>query len=404
MNKKILLILLIVFCTLTITGCGNTNSNNDLDNEKGENKENKTKQMEKVEVNSILATSENYAVVLGKDGITYVINDNGIVEGNIPSTAALAYQINDNGYVFQIGESYKKIYDKSGKELIVSKSSESYYYGISPDNYLIRSVKQDDFENGTSYIYQVVDIDGKVIKDNIRKDLESDANGSFSVTYLGENIYFIKDKDTPYLYNIKTGKYNKIEYGDVEYSSCTPKNSNNNWIKCYSKINQDSIRINNAIIKEDLNVLKVDTYDIAIDNNYYYKDKDKSIYSYNGEKIKELTSGDGLKSVLFKDNKYYVSSGTYYYYVMNKSFEQEKEPIKLGKSVKAVTKYGIIVNKDSSTRQSALYDFDGKLIKDFNDLYLYDPQDFIAKTFIDGKDNNTLPVNLKTAETITIYK
>ena len=84
MNKKILLILLIVFCTLTITGCGNTNSN-DLDNEKGENKENKTKQMEKVEVNSILATSENYAVVLGKDGITYVINNDGIVQGNIQS-------------------------------------------------------------------------------------------------------------------------------------------------------------------------------------------------------------------------------------------------------------------------------------------------------------------------------
>ncbi len=403
MKRKVLSIILIGLIIIGLTGCGEKNNMSGIDNNHNKQEE-KNEQKEKIEVNSVLATSENYAVVTGKDGITYVIDKNGIAQGNIANTAAQAYQINDQGYVFQIGDSYKKIYNKTGKELINSKSSESYYYGISPDNYLIRSIKQDDFENGSSYVFQVVDVNGKVIRENIKKDLGTDANSSFSVTYLGENIYFIKDKDIPYLYNIKSGKFNKIEYGDIEYSSCIPKKTDKNWIKCYSKITSNSIRIDNAIIKEDLSVLKVDTYDIAIDNNYYYKDEDKSVYSYNGDKVKELTSGDGLKSSIFKDNKYYVSSGTYYYYVMNKSFEQEKEPIKLGKSVKEVTKYGIIVNKDSSTRQSALYDFDGKIIKDFNNLYVYDSQDFIANTFIDGKDNDTLPVNLKTAETITIYK
>ena len=401
MKKKLLSFLFIGVLILGLTGCGGNNNKNigKSDNKKGQNA-----QKEKIEVNSVLATSENYAVVIAKDGTTYVIDKDGNVQGNIPNIASQAYQINDNGYVFQIGESYKKVYDKTGKEIISSKPSESYYYGISPDNYLIRSIKQDDFENGSSYVFQVVDVNGKVIRENIKKDLGTDPSSSFSVTYLGENIYFIEDRDVPYLYNIKTGKHNRIEYKDIEEGSCEPKNDSNNWIKCYSKITPNSIRVKNAIIKEDLSVLKVDTYDIAINDNYYYKDEDKSIYSYNGEKIKEISAGEGLKSAIYKDNKYYVSSGTYYYYVVSKSFEQEKEPVKLGRSVREVTKYGILVNKDVSTRQSALYDFDGNLVKDFGELYVYDPQDFIAKTFIDNKDNDTLPVNLKTAETITIYK
>ena len=115
MKRKILSFLFIGVLILGLTGCGGNNNKNI---EKSDNKKGQNAQKEKIEVNSVLATSENYAVVIAKDGTTYVIDKDGNVQGNIPNIASQAYQINDNGYVFQIGESYKKVYDKTGKEII----------------------------------------------------------------------------------------------------------------------------------------------------------------------------------------------------------------------------------------------------------------------------------------------
>ena len=404
MKKKLLSILLMGVLIIGLTGCGKNNTSTSDSNLKNDTKVNKTDNLEKVEAVSVLATSENYAIVTGKDNETHIIDKDGVSQGTIKNIAAVGHQINNNGYSYVLGESYNKIFDKEGNELFSSKSSESYYFGISPDNYVIKSVKSSDFENGNSYTFQVVDMKGKMIREDVKKDLGTDANSSFSVTYLGENIYVITDGGNDYLYNIKSGKSKKLENNELDYYTCKSRKTDGKWMKCYSKITEDMIRVENTIIKEDLSTIKVDTYDLTMDSKYYYKSNEKSIYDYEGNKIKEVTSGDGLTAVFAKDNKYYVASGTYYYYVMNNKFEQDKEPVKLGRSVKTITKYGIIVNKDSSKRESALYDFDGKLIKDFNNLYAYDPQDFIAKTFIDGVDNNTLPLNLNKAETIAIYK
>ena len=231
---------------------------------------------------------------------------------------------------------------------------------------------------------------------------------AYSINYLGGNIFsiggFISGMGNleQYLLNAKTGEIKKaeVEIGISDFSTREDKD----YVKHSIELDNGMIVVNESVlIKEDLTCVEFNNK-IAINEKYYYDEDAKTICNYDGTVAKEITEGDGITNIYYADDKYYVSSGTKYYYVMDNNFEQIKEPIKLGKSVNAINKYGVIVNKDVTTRQSALYDFEGNLLYDFNNYYAYDPQDFVARTFIDSVSNDTMPVNLNTGEVLTIYK
>ena len=415
MKKKILslgVIAVLIVMLISLTGCGekesSNNQNNVVTNESEVSNQISKEEMQKLEVEKVYATSENYAVVRGKDLKIYIIDKEGIVQGTVnDAISTTVFMINKNGYVSQVSNNNSKVLDKTGKVIFESSGTEYYKYGITPDGYLLKRTTESDFETGSSEKWSVIDINGNIVHE-LSGEVVQNHMRAYSINYLGGNIFsiggFISGMGNleQYLLNAKTGEIKKaeVEIGISDFSTREDKD----YVKHSIELDNGMIVVNESVlIKEDLTCVEFNNK-IAINEKYYYDEDAKTICNYDGPVAKEITEGDGITNIYYADDKYYVSSGTKYYYVMDNNFEQIKEPIKLGKSVNAINKYGVIVNKDVTTRQSALYDFEGNLLYDFNNYYAYDPQDFVARTFIDSVSNDTMPVNLNTGEVLTIYK
>lgn len=402
MKKNVILFLIVIIC---FCGCSEKKQeqNDTLEVEKvlEEYEEEQALNIEELKINKLLAISKNYAVVSDTDNDIYIINsDNkleGIIENNNDSSI---YQINDSGYVYQSINGKDYVYDKNGKIVLSEQNDEKYFYGISKNNYLIRRVKNSKNSLKEEYSYEVVDIDNKVIISDLKKEIGIKEKGAISVVYLGGNIYVVTSKNKEYLYNIKTNKNKSIE--NLNYVDCSNKIADtNNYEKCYDEI-ENMIRIDNnkIVIKEDLSVIKLSKYDILLDDNYYYSDSDNVIKKYDGTVIKNMNTYK-VTDALKKDNLYYLATNKGIV-ALDKDLKEINEAKKLGKSIKKLTKYGIIVNKNSERRESIIYDYNLNIIKDLDNLYLYDIEDFVAKVFIDGEKNDLLPFNIKTKETIDI--
>ena len=408
MKKKILgfgVIAVLIVMLFALTGCGNNDSDtntNKQDNVVTDEKEISKEERERIEVKKVYATSENYAVVAGEDLKIYIIDKEGIAQGTVENALSTNhFMINKDGYISQVTNNDSKILDKSGKVLFESSGTEFYKYGITPDGYLLKRITESSFESGSSQKWLVIDVNGNIIHE-LSEDISKQMQTGYGLMYLGGNIFCKQGLDGRYyLLNAKTGEMKATDYSDFNRFKLT---EDKNYVKYSMEINDNMIVVNESLlIKEDLTCVEFKNK-IAINEKYYYDQDAKSICNYDGTVVKEITEGNGIANIYYGDDKYYVSSGTAYYYVMNNNFEQIEEPVKLGKGVSGINKYGIIVKKDVTTRQSALYDFEGNLLYDFNNYYAYDPQDFVARTFIDSVSNDTMPVNLNTGEVLTIYK
>lgn len=404
MKREFIILALILIC---FSGCNDSkNEKNDtLEVEKVleeyEEEYQEKLDIEEIVINKLINTSKNYAIVSDQNNDVFIINSDNKLEGKINNNNdSTVYQINDNGYVYQNINSTDYIYNKSGNVILNSDNDIKYYYGISKDNYLIRRVKNSKNSLKEEFSYEVVDINNKIIINDLKKELGLKEKGPISIIYLGGNIYVITSKDQEYLYNIKNNK--SIIIDNLDYTSCSSKISQtNNYEKCYEDI-LNMIRINNkkTLIKDDLSIINLSKYDIIIDENYYYSDSDKLIKKYDGTIVKDM-SMNNVNDAIKIGEKYYIAT-TNGLTVFDKDFKESSEIKRLGKSIKKLTEYGIIVNKDVDKRESAIYDYELKMIKDLDNLYLYDIQDFVSKAFIDGEDNKLLPFNIKVKETLNI--
>ena len=125
-----------------------------------------------------------------------------------------------------------------------------------------------------------------------------------------------------------------------------------------------------------------------------------AIYNKDGEKIKDLTDGNGVKSIIFKNDKYCIASMTEFYYVLDKNFNTIKEPVKLGKIIQEVTEYGVLVKNENDGTD--LYDLDGTLKESFGTYLESTITDFIAKA--NEPNGNIKYFSLDTGKEFVIYK
>ena len=397
----------IVFLTvlLLFSGCNESkkeqNDTQEVEKVLEEYEEEQALNIEEIKIKKLIATSNNFAIVSDIGNDIFIINSDNTLEGVIENNNdSSIYQINNSGYVYQSINGSDYIYNKNGKKLFNTDNDIKYYYGISDNNYLIRRVRSNKNNLKEEYSYEVIDINNKIIINDLKKELGIKVKGPVSVVYLGGNFYVISSKTQDYLYNIKTNK--SVPVNNLNYLDCSTKlTDNNSYEKCYESY-ENMVRINNnkTLIKDDLTIINLSKYDVLIDDNYYYSDSDKAIKKYDGTVVKNMNIYQVIDA-LKKDNSYYLatSNGLIKF---DKNFNEIGEIIKLGKSIKKLTQYGIVVNKDTIKRESIIYDYNFKVIKDLNNLYLYDIQDFIAKVFIDGENNNLLPFNIKLNETINV--
>ena len=234
MKKNVILFLIVIIC---FCGCSEKKQeqNDTLEVEKvlEEYEEEQALNIEEVKINKLLAISKNYAVVSDIDNDIYIINSDNKLEGTIDNNNdSSIYQINDNGYVYQSINGNDYIYNKNGKKILSTDNDTKYYYGISKNNYLIRRVKSNKNTLKEEYSYEVVDINNKVIINDLKKELKINEKGPISIIYLGGNIYVVTSKDKDYLYNIKTNK--SVSINNLNYLECSNKlNDNKNYEKCF---------------------------------------------------------------------------------------------------------------------------------------------------------------------------
>lgn len=375
MKKNITIVALILFSIL-LSSCMKEESNNTI-------KETKQNKNTNLKVEKVYSTSKNYAIVEAQNKI-FIVNKDGLISGTIESKANnYAYQINDDGYVFLKTKDTSIILNKEGNTIYKSNDDNEYIYGISPDNYIIRKKESK---------YEVVDMDNKLIHNNINFDSNP--------VYLGGN-YFIYDNN---LYNIKTGKLKKIDFEiDLKKFDINEKKDYTNNFKL---ITDDMIILDNKIlIKSDMSSIKFNSNkNIPINDLYYLNTENNKIYSYENYFLKKINIDRKIKTIFFKKDAYYLGTDDGYFYVLDKALNEKITPLKLGNQIRLINEYGVFTNKESTKRKTALYDFQGELIKDFDDYYLYDIQDFVSKSFIDGVSNNTPIFNLTNNKEFIIYE
>ena len=368
---SILTIILLSAMLVLLTGCGASK----VDVEQPTNNENKTASVEEIDVIEVYATSDNYAIVRGNDSNIYIIDNTGKVQGQLESepfnasTDSLKTKITNEGNALvlsSVGSNGTKIYDKSGN-LIFEKTSSESYDELSDNNYTIKSTKTSDFESGSTTTREIVDLQG-----NVKKKIE----GTDSYTYVGGHIWSISNGHS--FYNDDTDKSFNNDT-DLSY------NFRNGDEKIYSLSDGGVYIKNTAII---LGSGKITTNNenfklsdiIAIDEDYYYNKEDKTVYKWDGTKVKELSSGDGATVIEKIDDKYYVKSGTGYYYTLDEKFESQSEPFKIEseKNLRTLTfgKDTIIVEQNVSFEKGGysgtwdhvyIYDFEGNLKQDLDE-------------------------------------
>ncbi len=374
---KIYKYLLVFFLVIFLTSCG-ISSNSSSNEKEIEKKDKRT-----VEINKIISTSDDYALIKGNDNNIYLIDNNDNSYGLIESDSRFSlYQVNNNGYIYTSSNDESKVLDKYGK-LIFSSNNDTYYiYGISSDNYIIRKNKND---------YEVIDMSGKVIHKNLKFE-------TYPI-YIGGNYFISNNK----LFNIKSGaiKDIKVSINLDNYFNYLK----DNYMKKYKEIGTDTLLFENKyLIEENMSVKIIDYNKIMpVSDLLYLNIKDNKLYFYGNFLVKKLNIIGQVKTLYFDEEKYYVGTDDGFYYIFDKAFNEVITPIKLGNKIKLINKYGVFVNKESTNRKTALYDFQGELKKDFGDYYLYDYQDFVAKSFIDGVTDDTPCFNINTFNEIKLY-
>lgn len=374
MKKTVLTILtvLLLFAMLVLlTGCGASK----VDVEQPTNNENKTATTEEIDVIEVYATSDNYAIVRGNDSNIYIIDNTGKVQGQLDSepfnasTDSLKTRITNEGNALvlsSIGSNGTKIYDKSGNVILEKTSSESYDE-LSDDDYTIKSTKTSDFESGNTTTREIVDLQG-----NVKKKIE----GTDSYTYVGGHIWSVSNGRS--FYNDDTDKSFNNDT-DLSYNFRTEDEKTYPLSDGGVYIKNTAIILGSGEVKTNNENFKLSDI-IAIDEDYYYNKEDKTVYKWDGTKVKELSSGDGAIVIEKIDDKYYVKSGTGYYYTLDEKFESQSEPFKIEseKNLRTLTfgKDTIIVEQNVSFENGGysgtwdhvyIYDFEGNLKQDLDE-------------------------------------
>ena len=317
MKKKILNLAIVVILAsmlVLLTGCGTNNTqekeNSNQNEQISENGADERKEDSGIEVSEVYATSEKYAVVSGTDNNYYIIDNTGKMQGQLnvgtlsSSNGNYAVKVTNEGNVIinSSGETNgSKIYDKTGK-VIFEKTAGEYYNELTDYNYTLRTTKTSDFESGNKLTTEIVDLTGKVIKSISEKA---------KYYYLGGHIWLISE-DGYKLYNDSTDK--TVEYSngsDIAFNR-NYMNTNKSEEKSYC-LSDGGVYYNKSIIVlGDLKIIDKESENVnfsdiqVIDNKYYYNKEDKSIYKWDGTKVKEITSGNGLNNIENINGKYYV--------------------------------------------------------------------------------------------------
>ena len=397
MKKKILNLAIVVILAsmlILLTGCGTTNTpenkNNNQNEQTSENGENERNENSAIEVSEVYATSEKYAVVLGTDSNYYIIDNTGKMQGQLnvgtlsSSNGNYKVKITNEGNVLinSSGETNgSKIYDKTGK-VIFEKTASEYYNELTDYNYTLKTTKTSDFETGNKLTTELVDLTGKVIKSVSEKA---------KYYYLGGHIWLISE-DGYKLYNDSTDK--TVEYSngsDIAFNR-NSMNLNKSEEKSY-KLSDGGVYYNKSIIVlGDLKIIDKESENVnfsdiqVIDNKYYYNKEDKSIYKWDGTKVKEITSGNGLNNIENINGKYYVKSGTGYYYTMDENFEQTSEPFKIEseKSLRTLS-----MAKDSIIVENNVSFSKGQYSGTWDHVYVYDYNGNMKQDLGEGWDATT---------------
>ena len=346
-------------------------------------------------VKEVKATSKNYAVVKGNDNIQYIVDKEGNVQGTINNVTDSDVIINDNGYVTVYDSSRKTVYDKTGNEIV----SGNFAAGVTDDGWILKSNRESNFSGGDSIKYVAVNVDGT------EKETSIDSSKYYSWSYLGNDIYSCDgtgsygQRYVTALYNIKTDKLKEVKH--VYYSTDSLAIFDDNIIVglTMTDYSEDSVSGKNykVAINSELEFMKCGI--TLLNSNGDYNGGD-AIYNKSGEKIKDLTDGNGVKSIIFKNDKYCIVSMTEFYYVLDKNFNTIKEPVKLGKIIQEVTEYGVLVRNENDGTD--LYDLDGKLKESFGTYLESTITNFIAKAY--EPYGNIKYFNLDTGKEFIIYK
>lgn len=385
MKRKILMFLICGGLVLGLaTGCGSNKEEKQLNDN---NSNNEQKQQESITVKEVKAVSENYAVVVGNDNLTYIIDKDGKNQGNIESSSSDKILINNEGYItLRTSGKEQTIFDKTGKVIYEKETGLNYSFGVAENGYLSRTTSK----NG-NIKSELIDIKGNSIK-----ELTEYSSDNYTYEYYGNNIFGLckpnvgstnKESNTEYLYNVKTGNIKKIEKVNVNINDAV---YHNEWKNIVKNVNDNVLKVNNYYINEDLIITNRDQ--ILLNNKYYYDSEKKAICDIEGNSIKDLSEYGSISYIGYYNNVYSIY-GNGKYTVLNQDFDKKADSIDL--KVYGITKYGLLVSNSNNT---SIYDFDGKKEKDFED-YLNNDVDY----FITSSKSNTY-YNLNTKDELVIYK
>jgi len=400
MKRKTLIVLLVVMLGVmlfTLTGCGNSDSEKTKTNEKEVEKSSVTINKENtVEIEKIVSEyNSGIAVVEGKDGNIYMINENGEVKADLTKQLKSNIKgkylgiLNYNGYLTIEPFKYDSyIIDKEGK--VVFEINENIKYGaVSKDGY-VAIQKTINNLSGNTTIMQIIDLQENVVYE--------DENITSTFEYVVDDIFVVDGIDrygTPnkgYFIDLKDkNNKKKIELGGILHKPSTYPDYDGIAVKDGIIVVDESSATDYFIdaktfVKYEIAELNFSNSSRKIINSNYYliidNDGEEKYYinkidqasktdSLGETAVKDLSEG-GVAYIEYYNGVYYVISKTGYFYTLDDDFNYILEPVKDTKSKMFLTSEGVVVQNVVETKGGdvGIIDKNGKieenLIEKFN--------------------------------------
>lgn len=251
---------------------------------------------------------ENCYIIDGEGKILYEITNPDIVNA---TNVEVSYM---NGYIcYNNNQGTSYVLDLRTGDKIAEGTETIECLDVTYDGYVLQKITNEEI-SGTTYQVRIIDKEGNVVWENGAEERSS------IDTITGNYVVF----------DSRCNEYNSVLI-NVETGKATDLGINGTIEGIKAKYNH--IVINSSIIYDmntDSIVLKFENQDeieSLLNENYFYTYS--GIYNVNdGTLVKDLTDGK-VENMYYTNNKYYVISDNYFYYILDENFEYTYEPTKI---------------------------------------------------------------------------
>lgn len=294
-----------------------------------------------------------------------IIDKEGNVSGSFFSPYGnLSATINDDGMCSVTQGELKDecvihtVLDKDGKILfqndkeVGKDGSRQIYYDVTPSKNVLRKTFLSDFEHGDYQVLELVKPDGtaeKLMEGGYIKLAKAGSDdidiGGYPRTFCGDYYEYQcgYEGENQYSCGIIDMSDGSLLTGD-DYEKKRFEELDPMLRECYESVLEDAPKT------REEEILRGD----RLNENYVLYEN--VIYDNSAKEVKSLEDGRGVRSILYKNNQYWIVTTSGWYYILDDEFNEVLKPVEINSAIDyRLTKYGLLVEVTETNESGKLF-------------------------------------------------